>query len=54
MKISSTMSSRLISIFPCLSLMMSRVVFFMFLKITLCILLGCKFRIFLYFDIVFL
>jgi hypothetical protein len=54
MKISSAMSFGLVSIFPCLTLIMSRVVFFVFLKITLCILLGCKFRVFLYFDIAFL
>jgi hypothetical protein len=54
MKISLAMSSGLVSIFPCLSLMLSRVVFSVFLKITLCILLGCRFRVFLYFDIAFL
>jgi hypothetical protein len=48
------MSSGLVSIFPCLSLMLSRVVFFVFLKITLCILLGCRFKVFLYFEIAFL
>jgi hypothetical protein len=46
MKISLAMSSRLVSIFPCLSLMLSKVVFSVFLKITLCILLGCRFRVF--------
>jgi hypothetical protein len=48
------MSSGLVSIFPCLSLMLSRVVVSVFLKITLCILLGCKFKVFLYFEIAFL
>jgi hypothetical protein len=48
------MSFGLVSTFPCLSLMLSRVVLFVFLKITLCILLGCKFKVFLYFEIVFL
>jgi hypothetical protein len=54
MYISSAMSFGLISIFPCLSLMLSSVVFSIFLKITLCILLGCRFSVFLYFDIAFL
>jgi hypothetical protein len=40
--------------FPCLSLILSRVVFYVFLKITLCIILGCRFRVFLYFEIAFL
>jgi hypothetical protein len=48
------MSFGLVSIFPCLSLILSKVVFSMFLKITLCILLGCRFRIFLYLEISFL
>jgi hypothetical protein len=48
------MSSRLVRIFPCLSFMLSRVVLSVFLKITLWILLGCKFRIFLYLAISFL
>jgi hypothetical protein len=48
------MSSGLIRIFPCLSFMLSRVVLSMFLKITLWILLGCKFRVFLYLAIAFL
>jgi hypothetical protein len=39
---------------PALSLRLSSVVFSMFLKITLCILLGCRFRVFLYFEIAFL
>jgi hypothetical protein len=30
------------------------VVFSVFLKITLCILLGCRFKVFLYFEIIFL
>jgi hypothetical protein len=34
--------------------MLSRVVFSVLLKITLCVLLGCRFRVFLYFDIAFL
>jgi hypothetical protein len=38
----------------CLSLILSRVVFSVFLKITLCILLGCRFKVFLYFEIAFL
>jgi hypothetical protein len=49
MYISSAMSFGLISIFPCLSLMLSSAVFSVFLKITLCILLGCRFSVFLYF-----
>jgi hypothetical protein len=48
------MSFGLVSIFPCLSLRLSRVVFLVFLKITLCILLGCRFRVFLYFEIALL
>jgi hypothetical protein len=48
------MSFGLVSTFPCLSLMLFRVVFSVFLKITLCILLDCKFKVFLYFEIVFL
>jgi hypothetical protein len=48
------MSSGLVSIFPCLSLILSKVMFSMFLKITLCILLGCRFKVFLYFEIAFL
>ena len=39
---------------PCLSLMLSNVVFSMFLKITLCVPLGCRLRVFLYFEIIFL
>jgi hypothetical protein len=38
----------------CLSLILSRVVFSVFLKIALCILLGCRFKVFLYFEIAFL
>jgi hypothetical protein len=48
------MSSGLVSIFPCLSLMLSKVMFSVFLKMILCILLGCRFNVFLYFEIVFL
>jgi hypothetical protein len=48
------MSFGLVSIFPCLSLMLSSVVFSVFLNITLCILLGCRFKVFLYFEIAFL
>jgi hypothetical protein len=47
------MSSGLVGIFPCLSLMLFRVVFSVFLKITLCILLGCRFKVFMYFEIFF-
>jgi hypothetical protein len=54
MYISSAMSFGLVSIFPCLSLILSKVVFSIFLKITLCILLGCRFKVFLYLEIVFL
>jgi hypothetical protein len=43
-----------VSIFPCLSLMLSKVVFSVFLKIILCILLGCRFKVFLYLEISFL
>jgi hypothetical protein len=38
----------------CLSFILSRVVFSVFLKITLCILLGCRFKVFMYFEIAFL
>jgi lysylphosphatidylglycerol synthetase-like protein (DUF2156 family) len=48
------MSSGLVRIFPCLSFRLSRVVLSVFLKLTLWILLGCKFRVFLYFEIAFL
>jgi hypothetical protein len=48
------MSSGLVSILPCLSLILSNVVFVVFLKMTLCILLGCRFKVFLYFEIAFL
>ena len=48
------MSSRLVSIFPCLSFRLFKVVLSVFLKITLCILLGCKFNVFLYLEIYFL
>jgi hypothetical protein len=50
----SAMSLGLVSMFPCLSLILSKVVFYVFLKITLCILLGCRFKVFLYLEIVFL
>jgi hypothetical protein len=48
------MSFGLVNIFPCLSLMLTKVVFSVFLKITLCILLGCRFKVLLYFEISFL
>jgi hypothetical protein len=48
------MSSGLVRILPYLSLIPSRVVFSVFLKITLCIFFGCKWRVFLYFEIAFL
>jgi hypothetical protein len=48
------MSSGLVRIFPCLSFMLSKVVLSVFLKITLWILLGCRFKMFLYFEIAFL
>jgi hypothetical protein len=48
------MSSGLICIFPCLFLILFSVVFLVFLKLTLCILLGCRFKVFLYFEIAFL
>jgi hypothetical protein len=48
------MSLGLVKMLPCLSWMLSSVVFSMFLKITLCILLGWRLRVFLYFEIVFL
>jgi hypothetical protein len=48
------MSFGLVSMFPCLSLTQSRVVFSVFLKISLWILLGCRFKVFLYFEIAFL
>jgi hypothetical protein len=48
------MSSGLVRMLSCLSLMLSNVVFSVFLKITLCILLGCRLRVFLYFEIAFL
>jgi hypothetical protein len=48
------MSSRLVRILPCLSLMLFRVVLSMFLKTTLYILFGCRFKVFLYFEISFL
>ena len=54
MYISSAMSSGLVSMFPCLSFRLSKVVLSVFLKITLWILLGCKFNVFLYLEIAFL
>jgi hypothetical protein len=48
------MSLGLVKMLPCLSWMLSSVVFSMFLKITLCILLGWRLRVFLYFEISFL
>jgi hypothetical protein len=48
------MSLGLVKMLPCLSRMLSSVVFSVFLKITLCILLGWRFRVFLYFEIAFL
>ena len=48
------MSDGLVNIFPCLSFRLSRVVLSVFLKITLWILLGCKFSVFLYLEIAFL
>jgi hypothetical protein len=52
--ISSAMSFGLVSMFPYLSLILYKVVFSVFLKITLCILLGCRFKVFLYLEISFL
>jgi hypothetical protein len=52
--ISSAMSFGLVSMFPCLSLILSKVVFSVFLKITLCILLGSRFKVFPYLEISFL
>ena len=43
----------LVRIFPCLSFRLFKVILFVFLKITLWILLGCKFRMFLYLEISF-
>jgi hypothetical protein len=54
MYISSAMSFELVSMLFCLSLILSSVVFSVFLKITLCIRLGCRLRVFLYFEISFL
>jgi hypothetical protein len=48
------MSSGLVRMLFCLSLMLSSVVFSVFLNMTLCILLGCRLRVFLYFEISFL
>jgi hypothetical protein len=54
MYISSAMSFGLVSMFPCLSLILSKLVFSVFLKITLCILLGSRFKVFPYLEISFL
>jgi hypothetical protein len=54
MYISSAMSSGLVRMFFCLSLILSSVVFSVFLKITLCIRLGGRLRVFMYFEIAFL
>jgi hypothetical protein len=54
MYISSAMSFELVSMLFCLSLILSSVVFSVFLMITLCIRLGCRLRVFLYFEISFL
>jgi hypothetical protein len=54
MYISSAMSSGLVRMLFCLSLILSSVVFSVFLKITLCIHLGCRLRVFLNFEIAFL
>jgi hypothetical protein len=48
------MSSGLVRMLSCLFLILSSVVFSVFLNMTLCILLGCKLRVFLYFEIAFL
>jgi hypothetical protein len=48
------MSLGLVRMLPCLSCILSSVVFSMFLNITLCILLGWRFRVFLYLKISFL
>jgi hypothetical protein len=47
------MSLGLVKMLPCLSWMLSSMVFSVFLKITLCILLGCSLRVFLYLEIIF-
>jgi hypothetical protein len=47
------MSLGLVKMLPCLSLILSSVVFSVFLKIILCILLGCRLRVFLYLEIAF-
>jgi hypothetical protein len=54
MYISSAMSSGLIRMLFCLSLILFSVVFSVFLKITLYICLGYRLRVFLYFEISFL
>jgi hypothetical protein len=48
------MSLGFVRMLPCLSWMLSNVVFSIFLKITLCIRLGWRLRVFLYFEIAFL
>ena len=48
------MSSGLVNKLPCLYLMLSSEVFSTSLRIALCILLGCKRKVFLYFEIAFL
>jgi hypothetical protein len=48
------MSSGFVKMLPCLSWMLSSVVFSVFLNITLCILLGWRLRVFMYFEIAFL
>jgi lysylphosphatidylglycerol synthetase-like protein (DUF2156 family) len=48
------MSLGLVKMLPSLSWMLSNVVFSMFLKITLCILLGWRLRVFMYLEIAFL
>jgi hypothetical protein len=48
------MSIGLVRMFPCLSLRLSSVVSSVFFKIFLCILLGCRFNMFLYLLIFFL
>jgi hypothetical protein len=48
------MSLGLVKMLPCLYWILSTVVFSMFLKMTLYILLGWRLRVFLYFEIFFL
>jgi hypothetical protein len=54
MWISWAISVELVRMFPCLSLRLSSMVSSMFLKIFLCIVLGCRFSRFLYLLIAFL